>query len=31
MGAEHGVNRDRSTWLERREQEAAELGYTTQP
>jgi putative flavoprotein involved in K+ transport len=31
MGAEHGVNRERSTWLERREQEAAELGYTTQP
>jgi len=31
MGAEHGVNRDRSTWLEQREQEAAELGYTTQP
>jgi putative flavoprotein involved in K+ transport len=31
MGAEHGVNRDRSTWLERREQEAAELGVTTQP
>ena len=31
MGAEHGINRDRSTWLERREQEAAELGYTTQP
>jgi putative flavoprotein involved in K+ transport len=31
MGAEHGVNRERNTWLERREQEAAELGYTTQP
>ena len=31
MGAEHGANRDRSTWLERRQQEAAELGYTTQP
>jgi len=31
MGAEHGANRDRNTWLERREQEAAELGYTTQP
>jgi putative flavoprotein involved in K+ transport len=31
MGAEHGINRDRSSWLERREREAAELGYTTQP
>jgi putative flavoprotein involved in K+ transport len=31
MGAEHGANRDRDTWLERREREAAELGYTTQP
>ncbi|MGR6964837.1 flavin-containing monooxygenase [Geodermatophilus sp. URMC 61] len=31
MGAEHGANRERTTWLERREQEEAELGYTTQP
>ena len=31
LGAEHGANRGRQTWLERREREAAELGYTTQP
>jgi putative flavoprotein involved in K+ transport len=31
MGAEHGVNRDRETWLDRREREARELGYETQP
>ncbi|MGY1761961.1 flavin-containing monooxygenase [Geodermatophilus sp. SYSU D00779] len=31
MGAEHGANRERTTWRERREQEEAELGYTTQP
>jgi putative flavoprotein involved in K+ transport len=31
MGAEHGVNPDRQTWLERRVQEAEELGHTTQP
>lgn len=31
MGAEHGSRRERQTWLEKREQEAAELGYTTQP
>jgi putative flavoprotein involved in K+ transport len=31
MGAEHGANRDRETWLERREREARELGYETQP
>jgi putative flavoprotein involved in K+ transport len=31
MGAEHGVNRDRHTWLEQREREASELGHTTQP
>ncbi len=31
MGAEHGANKDRQTWLERREAEAAELGYTRQP
>jgi putative flavoprotein involved in K+ transport len=30
-GAEHGVNRERETWAERREREAAELGYQTQP
>jgi putative flavoprotein involved in K+ transport len=30
-GAEHGINRDRETWLERREREARELGYETQP
>ncbi len=31
LGAEHGVNPDRESWLERRRREAAELGYTTQP
>ncbi len=31
LGAEHGANKDRRTWLERREAEAAELGYTRQP
>jgi putative flavoprotein involved in K+ transport len=31
MGAEHGVNRERLTWLERREKERAELGTTVQP
>ena len=30
-GAEHGANRDRHSWLEQREREAAELGHTTQP
>jgi putative flavoprotein involved in K+ transport len=30
-GAEHGVNRERETWLDRREREARELGYETQP
>ena len=30
-GAEHGINRERETWLDRREREAAELGYETQP
>jgi len=30
-GAEHGANRDRETWAEQREREAAELGYKTQP
>ncbi len=31
MGAEHGHGRNRRTWKERREAEAAELGYRTQP
>jgi putative flavoprotein involved in K+ transport len=31
MGAEHGVDADRESWLERRHREAAELGYETQP
>jgi putative flavoprotein involved in K+ transport len=31
LGAEHGINRHRETWLERREREARELGYETQP
>ena len=31
MGVEHGVFRGRKSWLERREQEQAELGYTRQP
>ena len=31
MGAEHGANPDRKTWLEEREREAEELGYETQP
>ncbi|KGH46582.1 FAD-dependent oxidoreductase [Modestobacter caceresii] len=31
MGAEHGVHRDRETWRDRREREARELGYETQP
>jgi putative flavoprotein involved in K+ transport len=30
-GAEHGVHRGRQTWLEKRQQEEAELGYSTQP
>jgi putative flavoprotein involved in K+ transport len=30
-GAEHGVNRHRETWSERRVREARELGYQTQP
>ncbi|MEO6881412.1 MAG: NAD(P)/FAD-dependent oxidoreductase [Mycobacteriaceae bacterium] len=30
-GAEHGAQRGRSSWTDRREQEAAELGYTVQP
>ncbi|UNC14630.1 NAD(P)/FAD-dependent oxidoreductase [Acidiphilium multivorum] len=31
MGAEHGVHRDRSSWLDRIEAERASLGYTEQP
>ena len=30
-GTEHGAIRDRKTWLERRQDEAAELGYERQP
>ena len=31
MGAEHGHDRGRKTWKEKREAEAADLGYATQP
>ncbi|AKU16297.1 flavin-containing monooxygenase [Luteipulveratus mongoliensis] len=31
MGAEHGASKDRVTWSERRQQEAEDLGSTTQP
>ncbi len=31
MGAEHGANPERETWLEQREREARELGHETQP
>ena len=31
MGAEHGAHLDRTTWLERRQQEDETLGVTTQP
>ncbi|MFT4100749.1 MAG: NAD(P)/FAD-dependent oxidoreductase [Burkholderiaceae bacterium] len=31
LGAEHGVNPDRLTWLERREREQAAIGVTEQP
>ena len=31
MGAEHGHDPERKTWKEKREAEAAELGYSTQP
>ena len=31
QGVRHGAYRDRVTWAESREQEAAELGYTVQP
>ncbi len=30
-GTEHGVQRDRKSWLERKNQEEADLGYTRQP
>ena len=31
MGAAHGAERDRLSWLEQRQKEAVELGYETQP
>lgn len=31
LGTRHGVVKDRTTWLERRTREEAELGYVTQP
>ncbi len=31
LGAEHGAAKERRTWLEKRRQEAAELGHSTQP
>lgn len=31
MGVEHGVFKDRKNWLERKQQEEAELGYSKQP
>ncbi len=31
LGAKHGVGKQRPTWKEEREKEAAELGYKTQP
>src|SRR5258708_37266775 len=31
MGAKHGAERNRTTWKEEREAEAAELGYSRQP
>ena len=31
MGVDHGADRDRLSWLERRQKEAEELGYETQP
>jgi putative flavoprotein involved in K+ transport len=30
-GVEHGAFQDRQTWLERKQQQEAELGYSTQP
>jgi putative flavoprotein involved in K+ transport len=31
MGVDHGAHKDRTTWLQRRQREQAELGDTTQP
>jgi len=31
LGAKHGAGKNRTTWLEERQREEAELGYTTQP
>lgn len=31
LGVHHGAIKDRKTWLERKQQEEAELGYTKQP
>ncbi|MBM7069302.1 NAD(P)/FAD-dependent oxidoreductase [Actibacterium sp. 188UL27-1] len=31
LGAKHGAGKHRTTWLEEREKEETELGYTTQP
>src|SRR5918993_4343755 len=31
LGTEHGANRERETWRDRREREARELGHVTQP
>jgi len=31
LGADHGVNADRQSWLERRRRESAELGSVTEP
>lgn len=31
MGVEHGVHEDRKTWLEKKQQEEAELGHSKQP
>ncbi|MDI3335708.1 NAD(P)/FAD-dependent oxidoreductase [Defluviimonas aestuarii] len=31
LGAKHGAGKNRTTWKEEREKEAAELGYKTQP
>src|SRR5205823_385570 len=31
MGVDHGAHKDRITWLQRRQREQAELGYSTQP
>ncbi|RDU60644.1 NAD(P)/FAD-dependent oxidoreductase [Helicobacter sp. MIT 14-3879] len=31
MGAEHGIDKNRLTWLEKKQKEESELGYTKQP